>query len=137
MPRLFLVNWVCTMPSILNLITVLALNTEYTNARAEMKNGMYSPIAYIIATTLVQVPMMGVLGLCALIPGFAVGNWPWEGFGYLLIIYAANMWCFETMAQLFSLGSNVSVLAASRPPGHPPGHPPGSSPSLAAASCLC
>ena len=38
MPRLFLLNWVCVMPSILNLITVLALNQEYTNARAEMKN---------------------------------------------------------------------------------------------------
>ena len=107
MPRLFLLNWVCTMPSILNLITVLALNNEYTNARAEMKNGMYSPVAYIIATTLVQLPMMLVLALCALVPGYAVGNWEWDGFVLMIFIYACNMWCFETMAQLFSLGSNA------------------------------
>jgi len=107
MPRLFLCNWVCTMPSVLNLITVLALNQEYTNARAEMKNGMYSPVAYMIATTLVQVPMMVVLSLCALVPGYLVGNWNWEGFPLMVIIYASNFWCFETMAQLFSLGSNA------------------------------
>ena len=107
MPRLFLLNWVCTMPSILNLITVLALNTEYTNARTEMKSGMYSPIAYILATTLVQVPMMIVLSLCALVPGYLIGKWEWDGFLLMTIIYAANMWCFETMAQLFSLGSNA------------------------------
>jgi len=107
MPRFFLLNWVCTMPSILNLIVVLALNQEYTNARAEMKSGAYSPFAYIVATTLVQGPMMFVLSICALVPGYAVGNWPWEGFVTMVIIYACNMWCFETMAQLFSLGANA------------------------------
>ena len=86
MPRLFLLNWVCTMPSILNLITVLALNSEYTTARAEMKNGMYSPLAYIVATTMVQLPMMLILALCALVPGYLVGNWDWDGFVLMVFI---------------------------------------------------
>ena len=107
MPRLFYLNWVCCLPSILCLITVFALNGEYATARTEMQNGMYSPIAYTIATGCVQVPMMLVLSLCACVPGYVIGNLPWEGFWTMVLIYGCNLWCFENMAQLFSLGSNA------------------------------
>ena len=58
--------------------------------------------------------MMVVLALCALVPGYLVGNWEWDGFMLMVLIYSCNMWCFETMAQLFSLGSNALSLLPRR-----------------------
>jgi len=67
---------------------------------------MYSAVPYVLAQTVVQMPFMFALGACALLPSYGIGNFPWVSFGLMLPIYACNAWCFECIAQLFSLSPN-------------------------------
>merc|ERR1719174_133671 len=67
---------------------------------------MYSPTAYIIANTIVQVPFMFFLSLGAILPAFGIGGWSFENFGSFLIAYSASMWAFECMAQCMALIPN-------------------------------
>ena len=46
----------------------------------EIRNGMYRPLAYVLSTTAVQVPMLLVLSFAINVLVFAVGGWPWENF---------------------------------------------------------
>jgi hypothetical protein len=91
------------VPISLNLIMILLFNAEAKTARSEMRNGMYSPLAYFLGTTTVQVPYMLLIAFAACAPAFAIGNWPWEQFFTFLIVYWATYLAFESMAQTFSV----------------------------------
>jgi len=100
---------VLALPPALNVITVYVLNIEVKTIKGEIKNGMFSPLAYIASNTLVQLPMMLLISLGACLPAFAVGGWPWDNFGTFVLAMACSLWGFECMAQFFSLQKNPIV----------------------------
>jgi len=104
--RLFFLWWVLCVPISLDLITVFLLNLELKTVKTEVKNGMYSPIAYVLSNTIVQLPFMFALTLCAILPAFAIGGWSFDNFFTFLISYACMAWAWECLAQLMSLMSN-------------------------------
>jgi len=67
---------------------------------------MYSPLAFVLSNTIVQIPFMFLLSVCVLIPAFAIGGWSWTNFGTFFLAYAASMWAWECLAQCFSLQGN-------------------------------
>ena len=104
--RLFFLWWVLAVPVSLDLVTVFVLNIELKTVKTEIKNGMYSPIAYVLSNTLVQIPFMFGIAVCVLVPAFAIGGWSWTNFGTFFLAYAASVWAWECLAQLFSLQAN-------------------------------
>jgi len=104
--RLFFLWWVLAVPVSLNLITVLIFNVELKTVKTEIKNGMYSPIAYVISSTIVQLPFMFGLAFFALVPAFGIGGWSWSHFGTFFLAYTASAWGWECLAQLMSLMGN-------------------------------
>jgi len=87
-------------------VNVYAGNIEYNSIKGEIRNGMTTPFAYLLANLLVQLPMMFVMGLCVTVPLFGVGGFPWHNFAQTFLIYSINLWVWECMGQFLSLGRN-------------------------------
>lgn len=76
------------------------------------------------ATTLVQLPMMLAIAVCACVPGFAIGGFPWDNFITFVLAYAVNLFAFECIGQFCSLIPNpivgmlmfMNMCASSRSP---------------------
>ena len=64
--RLFLIMWLVGVPTSLGVIAVFAFNQEFFAVRREVRNGMYSPFAYLLASTAIQLPMMLILAAGAI-----------------------------------------------------------------------
>jgi len=109
MQKAFYVFWLVCVPVSFPVTVVYALNAEFTIIRKEIKDGMYGPLAYAIANSLLQLPMMFGFGVCALVPSFLMLGWPWKTFTITLIVFSAHSWTFECIAQFFSLTSNPLV----------------------------
>jgi len=105
--RMWLMVWYIGMPANMGVVAVWAHNQEFCSIRKEIKNGMIGTFSYLLASQLLMIPFMVLFGLCSLgISGYGIiGLWP-ARFGEVLIMYAVTMYCFESFAQLFSLGGD-------------------------------
>jgi ABC-type multidrug transport system ATPase subunit len=109
MQKAFFVFWLVCVPVSFPVIVVYALNAEYTTVRKEIKDGMYGPLAYALANSLLQLPMMFAFGVCALVPSYLMLQWPWVTFATTLVVFSAHAWTFECIAQFFSLTANPLI----------------------------
>jgi len=107
--RLFFLWWLLCVPPSLDIVAVFVFNMELKTAKMEMKNGLYSTVAYIIGNTFVQLPMMLAIAVCACVPGFAIGGFPWDNFITFVLAYAVNLFAFECIGQFCSLIPNPIV----------------------------
>jgi len=107
--RIFFLWWLLCVPPSLDIVAVFVFNMELKTARSEMKNGLYSAISYIVANTAVQLPMMIGIAVCACVPGYALGGFPWDNFLTFVLAYALNMFAFECIGQFCSLFANPIV----------------------------
>jgi hypothetical protein len=109
--KVWLMVWFIGVPTNMGVVAVWAYNAEFKSVRREVKNGMVSPSAYLLATSLIQFPVMFLFGIFGLgIPAYAIGNFEGERFGQQLIIFAATMYCYEAFAQVFSVLSANPLL---------------------------
>ena len=102
--RMWLCAWIVGVPTNLGVVAVYAYNEEFFAIRREVKNGMLSPVSYMIANFGIQVPLMLVMSVCALSVS-AYGIVDFNGANYLqvLVVYAINLWVYERIAQLLSI----------------------------------
>jgi ABC-type multidrug transport system ATPase subunit len=98
--RMFLTVWMISVPSCLGTVAVYSFNQELGAIRREIKDGMYSPWAYVVSNALLQPPFMVLLSLAALPVGaYGVARFEIVGFGRMLAVFSAALWAFEAMAQ--------------------------------------
>jgi len=72
---------------------------------------MVSPIAYLMANTLLQLPLMFAFALFALgIPAYAIANWWGPNFGTMLLIFAVAMYAWEGFAQVFGVAFDNPLI---------------------------
>ena len=64
---------------------------------------MYDPLIYVLVHMAIQLPMMFVLAASSLAPVFLIGDWHWAAFPMHMIVTAATLWAFESLAQTCSL----------------------------------
>jgi hypothetical protein len=108
--RMFVAMWYAGVPANLGVIAVFALNFEFHAIKDEVKDGMYSPGAYVIAHTLLQIPLMFVMAVFALgVSAYAITDFTPEMFPQMILIFAMQLWAFECIAQAHSLMPNPLV----------------------------
>ena len=101
--RMWHIMWHLTAPCLNCVIAAYAYAEEFPSLRREVKNGMISPAAYLLANVLIQIPMMFIMGLFALsVSGFGVGLFNGEHYIQLLMIWCINHFVYESAAQLCS-----------------------------------
>jgi ABC-type multidrug transport system ATPase subunit len=120
MTRFFFIFWGTVVPAMFGAISVYAGNIEYLSVKGEIRNGMNSPVAYLLSNLMVQLPMMLVMAFFVCVPFWAIGNFPWEGFVHAFLLYAANMWVWESMGQV---GGPPARRAGTWLVVHPPSSP--------------
>ncbi len=108
LPKSFLLFWSVNIPASFSMLAVFALNLETSSVVREVKNGMYSPLAYCLVVTLIQLPIMAFITLVGMLPVYIIIG-PWGSFMPVLIVCTANLWAFECIAQFFSLVPNPLV----------------------------
>jgi len=102
--RMWYIMWVVGMPANMAVIAVYTYNSEFNAIKRESKNGMTSPLAYLIAMGILQIPIMIIFGFFSLSVG-AYGMLGFNGdhFVQVVTIYACTIYCFEAIAQVLSV----------------------------------
>lgn len=103
--RIFYLFWTVCVPAGFGALCVVVFNVEANLMHAEIRGGMCSTTAYLLANTAVQLPSMFALAVCVVVPAYGMGDWEWETFGGMLVLYAVNFVVWESMAQCFSVGN--------------------------------
>ena len=139
--RLFFATFAMVIPGLMALVTVVATHGELGKVTREIKDGMYSPLLYVMVTTLLQLPAMVLLSVGGMFPAGCMhaqslkpstshlrhaplilclrtplwtdglGNWAWEGFGEMILIFTCTAWCIECIAQVCHLPTPLPSVA--------------------------
>ena len=85
-------------------MAVYALNNEFKALSVEVKNGMVRGVPYLVAKSILVIPILFVLALFALgIPAFVIQDIPVESFGLFLSAWITFTYFFECSAELFAI----------------------------------
>ena len=82
---------------------LIGMTIEMRSVIDEIRNGMYRPFSYTLATTIVQAPMLLILGFAINVLVFSVGGWPWDNFVTFVLQYTCNLFVFESLTQLIAV----------------------------------
>mmetsp|Transcript_14704 Transcript_14704/g.32159 ORF Transcript_14704/g.32159 Transcript_14704/m.32159 type:complete len:649 (-) Transcript_14704:1948-3894(-) len=111
LPRMFFNMFILGVPSCLCVVAVYAYNIEFNAIKREVKNGMVSPVSYLLTNTLLTIPVVFIFALFGIAIG-AYGMLAFNGerFGQVLLIYALQMFAYESIAQLFAVATDNFLL---------------------------
>lgn len=103
--------WIIAVPSNMGVVAVYALNDEFKSILRETKNGMVSPISYILAKTILVIPIMFVFAIFGLgIPAFVIQDFAGAAFGRCIVLWAALIYVFECAAECFAVLFDDPIL---------------------------
>jgi len=92
-------------------VAVYALNDEFRSVLRESKNGMLSPLSYVLAKTIIVLPIFLLFAIIALgIPLYAVQNAEPSTFGTMVIMFASLMFVFESVAECLAVWVDDPIL---------------------------
>jgi ABC-type multidrug transport system ATPase subunit len=102
--HLWLSIWCIGVPTNAGVIAVYVFNNEFFTIKKEVKNGMVQPLPYLIANSILQIPVMFLFGLSAIaVSEYGMLNYYGPRFGQMLLLYALTMYSYESIAQLFAV----------------------------------
>ena len=100
----FLIAWHTNIPANFGLVLVYAANEEYFAIKKEAMNRMVDPAAYLAAKTIIELPMMLILGICATgVSLYGMMAFDPARIAEVVAIEALLLWDFDCMAQLFAV----------------------------------
>jgi len=103
--------WFVGIPSQMGVVAVYYQNDELKNIQAETKNGMIKATSYIIAKSILTVPMIFLFGLFALgIPAFVIQGIPLSAFPGVYLTFCAVLYLFECTAEFFAIAFKEPIM---------------------------
>ncbi|CAB9505534.1 Putative white-brown complex homolog protein 30 [Seminavis robusta] len=100
----FINIWFVAVASNMGVVAVYALNDEFKSILRETKNGGLNPFAYVVAKSIMVVPVLWVMSIFALaIPGLLVQDQPKDVFLQASLLWTVIMFCFECLAECLSV----------------------------------
>jgi ABC-type multidrug transport system ATPase subunit len=104
-------NWLIGVPSNMTVIAVYVFNIELLAIKREVRNGMVNPVSYLIANSLIQIPIMLLFGLVVLpVAAYGIMNFQIKNFVEMWLIYSLTMYAFEALAQLLAVSFSNPLL---------------------------
>lgn len=102
--KMWLNVWYVGVPSNMGVVAVYALNDEFKSILRETKNGMTTGISYVLAKTILVIPIFFLFALFALgIPAFLIQDYPVDVFGWSVLLFASLLFVFESVAEALSV----------------------------------
>jgi ABC-2 type transporter len=96
--------WHVGVASNMGVVAVYALNEEFKSIVREAKNGMTGPMTYVLAKTILVLPIMFCFAIFALgIPSIVIMDFPGDKFGRAIVLWSAVMYVFESAAECLAV----------------------------------
>ena len=109
--KLWITIWHAAVANNMSVVAVYALNDEFKTILRETKNGMVTPLSYVLAKTILVLPIMIVFGIFALgIPSYAIMNTPGDTFPIVLITWSLTLYIYECVAESLSVWIDDPIL---------------------------
>lgn len=109
--KMWIQVWFAAVPCNMGVVAVYALNDEFKTVTRETKNGMVAPLTYVLAKSLLVIPIMVIFAIFALlIPSFAIQDVPFSAFGRVIGLYSALMFVFECLAECLSVWFDDPII---------------------------
>eukprot|EP01040_Poterioochromonas_malhamensis_P014936 gene14936-16624_t len=109
--HLWLGIWCIGVPSNAAVIAVYVFNTEFKTIKKEIKNGMVDSIPYLFSNSIIQIPMMFLMGIFAIsVAEYGMMNYNRDHYGQMLLLYGLAMYSYESIAQLLSIAFDNPLL---------------------------
>ena len=95
----------------MGVVAVYALNDEFKSVIRETKNGMLAGVSYVVAKSILLVPILFIFALfCLGIPMYAIQSAAGETFGIMLVLFASLLFVFESVAECLSVWFHDPIL---------------------------
>ena len=102
--KLWINIWHVGVASNMGAVAVYALNDELKTILREAKNGMTAPMTYVLAKSILVIPIILIFAIFALgIPSILIMDFPGDKFGAEVLLWSAVMYVFECAAECFSV----------------------------------
>ena len=100
-------------PSIYVIIICTTSAIERVRVMREVGNGMYSPMAFLLVTSSIQIPLTYFISASVVAFLYAWGDFYWGSIGWSCLIFGASIWSSSCFAQLagWQLGVKLGPLA--------------------------
>uniref|UniRef100_A0A7S0ZUN7 ABC transporter domain-containing protein n=1 Tax=Noctiluca scintillans TaxID=2966 RepID=A0A7S0ZUN7_NOCSC len=112
LPRIFYGAFSMITVPMLGLVAVVGFYFEGVVVRREMMDAAYSPITYLLTTSVIQLPMAFLISLCGCVTAWVMGDWTWSTMPVGVVILAVCVWSFDCFVQFVSLDHPVLGLLA-------------------------
>merc|ERR1712032_421408 len=100
LPKFALMGWLGAVPTVFSAVTVFAFNNHFKLLSKEVKGGLVSAHSYVLATFSLETPYMFLLAVSAMaFPVYVIAGCNTSGLPGTIMIMAAALWCFESIAQ--------------------------------------
>ena len=100
----------------MGVVAVYALNDEFKSIQRESQNGMISAGSYVFAKSLLTLPILFIFAFFALlIPNYIIQDVPWSALGLTVILYAAMLFVYESVAEALSVLFENPIVSANSP----------------------
>ena len=102
--RLWLAMWLMGATTALGIVLIYLVNQDFSIVKREVKDGLYSPLTFVLAQTCLSLPMLALMALCAVAPAlYPIGNWRGEGFGRAYVTMFLSLASFEFNAEFLAV----------------------------------
>jgi hypothetical protein len=109
--KLWINIWHVGVASNMGAVAVYALNDELKTILREAKNGMTAPMTYVLAKSILVIPIIFIFAIFALgIPSILIMDFPGDKFGGAILLWSAVMYVFECAAEFFSVWLSDPIL---------------------------
>ena len=109
--RMWLTVWFIGVPANMGVVTVYACNAEYNSIIKEVKNGMVTPLSYLISKTILEIPIMFLFGIVALgESAYGISNYYAPHMMIMVSIWSLSIYCWEAIAQVMALSFKNPLL---------------------------
>eukprot|EP01047_Picozoa_sp_COSAG01_P091093 COSAG01_NODE_22776_length_841_cov_2.567021_1_plen_258_part_00 len=95
-----------SVPGLFAIVSVVVNYLANLNVKSEVQNGMYSPVAYVIAITVAEIPWVLGIAFVSLVPNYFLLDWYWPKFWLEWLLMTVVVWVFDAIAQCLSLDLN-------------------------------
>ncbi|CAJ1945545.1 unnamed protein product [Cylindrotheca closterium] len=95
--------WPISLGSMFAVVAVFVLNSEFKSIMREVRNGMINPVTYIMAKTILVLPVMLLFGAAALSTGVYAILGLKANYGVYMVMYAISVFVFECIAEVLSV----------------------------------
>lgn len=101
--KFWLTAWFIVIPCQFGCVAAYGLNEEFKTLMLECKNGVVAGVSYVLAKTILVLPLMLIFGVFALgIPFYAIMDAPVESFFHCIVLFACAIYIHESVAECIS-----------------------------------